>query len=209
MLLLQSNCSRYISRCSIPSRLIRITASNSHLQLLWLCLPRVRSVVHEEDLGRLQTLAGLLVLSSTHRHSSKDDEHQNSVSAKVLSASPEPQAKATKRQRRTCPTRQTRRVAKSSGRGFARPGLPYGDSDSGEECINVALPQYILDRIQAEEEVRAKAESKMATNKAFRPHETRVYQRASTALRRRRQRDHLATVRSYQRDRNRRAPTWR
>jgi hypothetical protein len=70
------------------------------------------------------------------------------------SASPEPRVKAVKpvkKQKRNRPARQHRSV-KSSDKGCVRPGLPYGESDSGEECINVALPQYILDRIKAEEE---------------------------------------------------------
>jgi hypothetical protein len=89
------------------------------------------------------------------------------------SLSPEPQAKVVKKEKRTRPTRKTRRVAKPPN--SARPGLPYGDSDSGEECINVALPQYILDRIVAEEEEERreaesiKAESKVSIGKASSP----------------------------------------
>jgi hypothetical protein len=131
-------------------------------------------------------LARLLILSTTHRHSSKDEEYRTFFSATASSASPEPPSKAVKKQKRTRSTDQTRRVAKPSGKSFARPGLPSGESDSGEECINVALPQYILDKIKAhEEEKRAKAESKKSTGRASRPHETRVYQRLNTALRRR------------------------
>jgi hypothetical protein len=68
------------------------------------------------------------------------------------SAAPEPPVKAIKKQRQKRSVPKPRRTTKPPSKGCARPDLSYGESDSGEECINVALPQYILDRIVAEEE---------------------------------------------------------
>jgi hypothetical protein len=42
---------------------------------------------------------------------------------------------------------------------------PYGESNSGKECIKVALPQYILDRIRAEEEENKRLEAEKDEDK--------------------------------------------
>jgi hypothetical protein len=91
------------------------------------------------------------------------------------SAAPEPPVKAIEKQRQKRSVPKPRRITKPPAKGCARPGLPYGDSDSGEDCINVALPQYILDRIVADEEEERreaesiKAESKVSIGKASSP----------------------------------------
>jgi hypothetical protein len=67
------------------------------------------------------------------------------------SASPEPPVRAPKTKERSHSVRQTRSRDQTSSKDFTvRRGIDYGDIDSGEECINVAVPQDALSLIKAE-----------------------------------------------------------